>query len=418
MPQINLEHIKSTINEDFWEFINNKDRYQILRGGAGSGKSFAAAQKLILRVLFAQENDMVHSFACLRKTLPDVRKSVFSLIKHFINEWNLGSLVKINQTHMTFRFKNGSSIICLGLDNVEKLKSIQGPDGGGITGFWMEEATEFTELDFQQIDLRMRGNINDYYSVILSFNPISKSNWIYKTFYEDPVKIDKYKQRGLYEHHSTYRNNRFLDEQYIEVLQGNEEISPYHYAVYTLGRWGSLSGLIYDNWEKVDEMPKGPSIFGLDFGYNVPSALSEVKYVKKERSFYIKEHLYKEELTNKQLAYAIRRIIKPSNIVVCDSGSPDRIRELKEKGIRAVACRKGNDSVFDGIDFIKRHKIKVVKPSQNLINELTGYQWKTDKNNKPLDEPVKIDDHLCDSFRYPIYTKYYWNNDRPQLVFV
>jgi phage terminase large subunit len=167
-----------------------------------------------------------------------------------------------------------------------------------------------------------------------------------------------------------------------------------------------------------DDEPKGKPIYGLDFGFNVESALTAVWYVKKEKTFYIKECLYEKGLTNKQLALKIKRIIKPSDLVVCDSGSPDRIRELKDNGIRALAARKGNDSVFNGIDFIRRHKVKIVRPSSNLRNELSGYQFKEDKNGNALDEPIKIADHACDSFRYPIYTKYYHANFKPQLVFV
>jgi phage terminase large subunit len=68
--------------------------------------------------------------------------------------------------------------------------------------------------------------------------------------------------------------------------------------------------------------------------------------------------------------------------------------------------------VFVGIQKIKSLPFFVLDTSANLIKELKNYKWKTDKNGKRLDEPVKFMDHAIDGLRYSVYTKL----NAPQLT--
>ena len=85
---------------------------------------------------------------------------------------------------MTITAPNGSEIIFIGLDNSEKIKSI-----AGITSIWIEEATELTLQDFNQLDLRLRGETGLHKEVIFTFNPISDTHWIKKRFYDSSSPI-------------------------------------------------------------------------------------------------------------------------------------------------------------------------------------------------------------------------------------
>ncbi len=66
--------------------------------------------------------------------------------------------------------------------------------------------------------------------------------------------------------------------------------------------------------------------------------------------------------------------------VSCDSAEPKSIEELNRLGINAVAVSKGKDSILHGIQWIQQHRIIVDKRCQNVINELSQYQWKKDKS--------------------------------------
>ena len=51
---------------------------------------------------------------------------------------------------------------------------------------WIEEATEITQADFEIIDDRLRGELPDgqFYQIRMTFNPVSASHWIKKTFFD------------------------------------------------------------------------------------------------------------------------------------------------------------------------------------------------------------------------------------------
>ena len=101
----------------------DNSRFVILRGSAGSGKSYALAQRAILSLMQSKVKWLV-----LRKVGKSLRESVFALVKSVISDMDFYEHFKINKTDMSIEFVNGSMIIMSGLDDVEKLKSIHGVD--------------------------------------------------------------------------------------------------------------------------------------------------------------------------------------------------------------------------------------------------------------------------------------------------
>jgi len=385
-----LLRLHDVVNDVYYPLLENQDRYLVLYGGAGGGKSHFAAQKTLIRIVVGAKKGIKHRFLALRKTQPAVRKSVFALFNHYINEWNLSRIAKINRTDMTIQFFNGSEIICGGLDDPEKLKSIE-----GVTSAWLEEATEFTEDDFKQVNLRLRGKTQSYKQIILTFNPVSKLSWLYKRFFEG-------RKENCTILRTTYKDNRFIDEEYIKVLEGLKNEDETYYQVYALGEWGVLQNIIYTNYDLVDNFPDSfdEIIYGLDYGYNNPSALLEVGI--KDKEIYLRELLYQTHLTNEDLIEKLKELIPDKNrYIYADSAEPARIEEMQRAGFNVHPADK---SVKDGIDFVKRQKLHILKSSVNLIKEISGYKYKEDKDGNVLDEPVKFRDHLMDAMRYAIYT--------------
>ena len=258
---ITLELDKRIFNEVYldllFSYTSRRDyRYISLLGGAGSGKSVFMTQRHIKRVL----EEEGHRLLVVRKVASTLRNSVFSLFKDIISEWGLTDLFSISNSYMTITAPNGSEIIFIGLDNSEKIKSI-----AGITSIWIEEATELTLQDFNQLDLRLRGETGLHKEVVLTFNPISDTHWIKKRFYDssspDTIKLK-----------TTYKDNKFLDAKYIEVLESLKNSDPVYYNIYCLGEWGSTGNLVWNNY-KIEEIPLNDeyydSVFcGLDFGFN------------------------------------------------------------------------------------------------------------------------------------------------------
>lgn len=230
MKDVQIEFDESVINDCYLDLLDNESRYLILYGGAGSGKSVFAAQKIILRML-DEDN---HKFLIVRKVAKTLRESTFSLLRGVIADWGLSHLFEINKTDMTITCKNGNQIIHAGLDDVEKMKSIH-----GITGIWIEEASEVEQQDFQQLDLRLRGYTSNYKQIIISFNPISALHWL-KTVFFDNKKVNSTIK------HTTYLDNKFIDDSYKDVLEGMKIDDPYYYQVYALGQFGVLGQTIFN----------------------------------------------------------------------------------------------------------------------------------------------------------------------------
>ncbi|WAH35038.1 PBSX family phage terminase large subunit [Alicyclobacillus dauci] len=231
MPKVtvDLTRLPDLTNDKFYPLYKNRDRYLVLMGGGGSGKSVFAAQKIIVRMLMEQN----HRFLVLRKVKVTLRESVFGELKSVISRWNLGTLFKINESDLRIRCVNGNEILFAGLDDVEKLKSIH-----GITGVWIEEASEIAPEDYRQLDIRLRTKTKHYKQMIITFNPIDVNHWLKKEFFDR-------KKPDCATLHSTYKDNRFLDETSIRVLEDFKDTDPYFYEVYALGQWGVLGKTVF-----------------------------------------------------------------------------------------------------------------------------------------------------------------------------
>ena len=147
-----------------------EERYLIMYGGAGSGKSYHSALKIIQRCL----NEKGHRILLVRKVARTIKESVFKIIYDILLQHDLLSIVSVNLTDKSFKFSNGNEIITTGLDDVEKLKSIH-----AITSIWIEEATELEKGDLDQLDLRLRGDTANYKQIIITFNPIDETHWLH-----------------------------------------------------------------------------------------------------------------------------------------------------------------------------------------------------------------------------------------------
>jgi phage terminase large subunit len=228
--QINIS--KKVFNKKFIPLLDSQDRYLVLMGGGGSGKSVFASQKIVYRMLSEQG----HRFLVLRKVAKTLRESVFMEFKKTIGNWKLNHLFQIPKgvsSELHIKCVNGNEILFAGLDDVEKLKSIS-----GITGIWIEEASEINPEDFRQLDIRLRGKTKNYKQMIISFNPIDINHWLKKEFFD-------FKKPNATTIHSTYKDNKFLDEENIRVLEAFKETDPYFYQVYALGEWGVLGKTIF-----------------------------------------------------------------------------------------------------------------------------------------------------------------------------
>ncbi len=380
---------------NLWVFERLKDytnRIEVYCGGAGSGKSYGAMQKIILKAT----ND-VRRVLVVRKVGATLRNSVFTLAKGILRDGALKQGFRLDKTNMEIELTNGSVFLFKGCDDSEKIKSID-----GITDIVCEEATEFNEDEFTQLNLRLRSNA-PYPQIYLMFNPVSKANWVYRCFFENPLK-DSLVMR------TNYRDNKFLPDSYAKTLEELKYRNPAYYRIYALGEFATLDRLVFPVWTKrivpESEVAEYPMFAGLDFGYtNDPTALIWGKYDKKQKRVFITGEIFRKGLLNPEIAGLIENAGLKKEIIVADSARTDSIDELKRLyDIRRLRpSRKGPDSILSGIQFIQQHEIVVDERLKGIIEELENYTWVRDKRTgEYINEPRDSFNHGLDALRYAL----------------
>lgn len=233
------------------------ERYLVYMGGGGSGKSYFASQTVVIRTLESEENMKT---LVVRSDNTDNRSSTFEEIKARLEELGVSDLFNVNKTSMDITCKrNGNSIIFRGMDD-EKIKSIQ-----GVTMLWIEEATELTEGEFDQLDIRLRNKRETYPNqFIITFNPISKNHWLKKKFFD--TKDPEFKEK-TFTMKTNYKDNPYLPEENVKVLEGFRNTSPYYYQVYCMGDWGSVGDSVFDRELLGKRMDEVFGMRGMKRGY-------------------------------------------------------------------------------------------------------------------------------------------------------
>jgi len=203
--------------------------YNILFGGAGSGKSRTMIQ-LFLSESMNHEVNQNQTYFVIRKVAGTIRNSVFADFKNKITDWNLESIVTTRSSYLEIH-SGSNRIVFLGCDDPEKLKSLS-----QAKYIWIEEATELTIDDFTQITLRLRGKSQFKKRFFITFNPVSDSHWIKKRFFDEPPEHER---DSILIIHATYRDNMDkLDDEYSKRMEALKDVDETWHDVYALGEWG------------------------------------------------------------------------------------------------------------------------------------------------------------------------------------
>lgn len=366
-------------------------RINVLYGGAGSGKSYFVVQKMILKCLSNPNRKVL----IVRKYGTTIKDSIWSLFVEELFSYFAQFVKRINRSDYTITMFNGSVFLFKGLDDNEKIKSIN-----GITDIVIEEATEITLEDFTQLNLRLRSK-QPFNQIHLMFNPISKVNWVYKYFFENEPPEDC----KIYQ--TTFEDNRHLPKEYIDNLNHLKQTNPAYYNIYVQGEFATLDKLVFPVFSKkiITQEETQNCLFwiGLDFGYvNDPSALTWGYFNPTKKVIYITGEYNKKGMTNDEIANSITDLGFAKEKIIADCAEQKSIEEIKRMGInRIFPCSKGQDSIMNGIDKMLRCDIIIDERCQNVIEEFENYTWKKDRSTgEYYNEPCDCYNHHIDSIRY------------------
>lgn len=387
---IKLNIARSLFNDAYFPYLfDYSHRYEVYYRGAGSGKSVFVAQKIICKACTSKRKVLI-----IRKYATTLKDSVFQLIIDQLKKWKIYRFCKVNMSTYTITLPNESVLLFKGLDDPEKIKSIT-----DITDIWCEECSELSLDEFTQLDLRLRAQSGNL-QIFVSFNPVSKQNFVYQKWFANGTPDNTFVL------HTTYKDNKFLPQEYIDALLEKQKSNPTYYKIYALGEFCTLDKLVYYNWRVEDfdhTQIKGKLLVGLDFGYtNDPTAL--VASVMTDKKIYIFKEWVDTNKTNPQIAQVIKSLGLQKSTIICDSAEPKSIQELRQNGVYAAReSTKGPDSIIHGIQRLWEYEIVVHPSCTETITEFENYAWQKDKTTgEYINKPIDMFNHCMDALRYSL----------------
>ena len=399
------------LNDHFYDFIDDwEHKFYFLVGGYGSSKSYHVAVKLIKKLLQEKRKALV-----IREVFDTIRDSCFDLLEEVANAMGVEEYLTFTTSPMQVRFKNGSRIIFKGMDKPAKLKSLN-----GVSIVWIEECSEVKYDGFKEILGRLRHPTLSNH-IILSTNPVSKSNWCYKYFFRDRknnvlVLDDEelYKKRimivgNTYYHHSTVDDNFFVPASYVEQLDDLQVHDPDLYRVARKGQFGINGTLVFPQFEvqpheKVLELMKAVKSplkkNGMDFGFVTSyNAALRMLIDHEKKILYIYREYYSRNKTDPEIAEDMEDW--KDIVIKADCAEPKAIKFYKQAGFRMKACKKFKGSRSMYTKKVKRFKKIICSDAcPNTIDELKELTFAVDKDGEIIEDEFNIDPHTLSAIWY------------------
>ncbi len=401
--------MEQTVNKVFAPLFENKNRYVILIGGRGAGRSTVASQYANAKLIAPE----YFRCAIMRYVLGDIRNSIYREIIDRAEENDIVDKLDINSSTMTIKYGE-NSINAVGFrkssgDQKSKLKSL-----ANYNCVMIEEADEIPEADFMQLDDSLRTVKGDI-TIILLLNPPAKTHWIIQRWFDlQPSGIDDFYIPVLKKEltdtisiRSSYLDNiQNIAEASIAQYKNYELTNPSHYYNMICGYVPEvIKGKIYSNWKNIDKIPANARLerYGLDFGYtNDPTAI--VAVYKWNNSIILDEVIYQKKMLNSEIATFLKEEMKKRGkaLVVADSAEPKSIDEIAIHGVSIIGATKGQGSINQGIQAVQNRDVFLTSRSKNIWFEYDNYQWKIDKDGNSLNIPIDMYNHSLDGIKYAI----------------
>lgn len=381
-------NVTLTFANNYKALFEDDKRFIVNQGSSRSGKTYAICQLLIVYAL----NHPNKVISIVRKTFPTLRASVMRDFFEVLKEMNLYNRKQHNKTENIYQFQNGTIIEFFSTDDEQKLR------GRKRDICWANEANELFHDDFLQLNMRT----NSFF--IVDYNPSDSDSWIYNLDPEDKTIIK-----------STYKDNPFIPDSIRKQIEDLKFTDEGLYQIYALGERAITRKNVFSKWNFINEKPAHfeEFVYGVDFGYQHPTAITKTWYNDKEifvETLLSESFLTTPELIKKMDALGIDKTVD----MACDYARPEIIQELKDAGYNAM---NANKSVMEGITYIKEHHIFVLESDKQLVQEYQNYSWKK-IGDRYFDEPVKAWDDIIDSFRYSMMRiKYLTQHSAPLISF-
>ena len=376
--------MKAFAHSEFW-----------LSGGRGSGKSSFVSIEILLSML---RNPSVNAIV-YRKVGATLRESVYGQMVWAIEKLGLERYFKCRLAPLELEYlPTGQRILFRGADDPGKSKSIKLARGWfGI--LWFEELAEFSGMEairtIKASVLRGGRAITIY-----TYNPPkSRNNWVNAEAMS--IRADRLT------HESSYLEmpEEWLGETFLAEAEQLKRTNERAYRHMYLGEITGTGGQVFDNLALGTARDSGGTAFcGLDFGFAAdPDAFIRAEWEPRTRRIRVLDEFYSVRTPVERLAEEVLKRAGDA-VVRCDSADPRIIRELRERGVNAIAVKKGAGSIESGVRWLQELGAIEIDPGvcPNAAREFSGYEYRTDSNGNPIAELPDRDNHLIDALRYAV----------------
>jgi len=398
----------------------------LIHSGAGTGKSDLCAHKLnALCLRYPRSLGL-----WVRKSRTSLKNSSLPLLESIVPQD-----VHHLQTAFRFQYPNGSRIVYGGMHDEkqrEALRSVAGEGSSGADWVVMEEASGFSQADFEELLGRMRGQAAHWRQLMLITNPAHDRHWINQTLVR-PHLAGKthHAELRVSVYHPRPEDNPHLDPAYLQTLRSLSGVM--RKRLYD-GQWVRAEGVIFEAWDPerhiVEPFPIPDTwrrIRATDFGYQHPRVVLWCAY-SPEGVLYVYRQTYQTLQTASESGREIKRLSDRERFetTVCDHDASERA-ELELLGIRTTPANKEVERGIQIIeDALKANRIRffrgcLVREDDELRRqfrptcteqEFEVYCWKRGADGTVTkDEPEKKNDDGMDALRYA--GMYFFRDERP-----
>ena len=368
---------------------NPDENVFVIRGGQGASKTVSIIELLIQSLCSATKEATI-----LSSELSKMKRTVIRDYKKICKDWGvLENEHDFNKSESKHEYFNGSYLDFLGADVNDVGKGFR------------RDILYINEADKMDVDTAVQF-ISRASLTIIDYNPdslfwgddyINENNFITLTFEDNEYLADSevksildYKAKGF-----------FNTDLPTESIFGDGNIKNKYWSnkwrVYGLGLVGNLDGIVFDNWDVIEDVPSGARLIGigLDFGYtNDPTAAIEVYQYNGKRV--LNEIIYRTGMLNGDIA----KVLPKNTFIYADSAEPKSIEEIRRAGVNIMPVTKGADSIMFGIQTMQTQEYLITSKSKNVLNEFQKYIWQKDKRGDTQNKPIDKYNHAIDAIRY------------------
>lgn len=293
-----------------------------------------------------------------------------------------------------FQYPNGSKLMFGGLDKANKVMSRE------YDLVYVNEITEITEEDHENLTTRARWGVMPYQQVGGDCNPQGPGHWLFKRHVAGKLTMLFSEHKDNPSLWDVERNT--WTEQGIAYINRLSSLSGFRRERLLEGKWTAAEGAVYPMFDRLTQVREVDTegwaqAHSMDVGTRNPTVILTARYSGDR--LHIQRQLHQAGMSSDQITdAAVNAWSGESEFMVIDPSAAGLIQTLQNRGIRA---RQAINDVLIGISRVASVlPYLTIDPScEDLIDEMESYKYPDGKRGNS-DVPVKDNDHGPDALRY------------------